>query len=64
VNIALAALLAAVLLWMVPAFHVKPLPPQPQRVIQPKAYLPVDCDERGRICRMRERLEKVKGKET
>jgi hypothetical protein len=63
-NIALGVLLAAVLLWMVPAFHVKPPQPLPQRVIQPKAYLPVDCTERGRICRARDRLEKIKGKQT
>jgi hypothetical protein len=63
VNITLGILLAAVALWMVPAFHVKPLPPQPVRVIQPKVYLPVDCTEKGRICRMKERLEKIKGKQ-
>jgi hypothetical protein len=63
-NLILASLLSCVLLWTALATRVEAPRStyKPQPAIRPG--LQVDCTERSRICRMRERLEKVKGKQT
>jgi hypothetical protein len=61
-NLVLASLLSCVLLWtaLVTKVDAPRSTYKPQPAIKPA--LQVDCEEKGRICRARQRMEKIKGK--
>jgi hypothetical protein len=57
-NAALLLLIATSTLWIATMSRVEA--PKPILKPQIKPALQVDCEERGRICRARTRMEKVK----